>query len=129
MDNIYLMEVIKEMAYAGKEYEEIIKELQRYKEEMGEESIRLATNQIDDYIVNYLLAKQEKSKGLNKVVLGLTLFFIGIGVTGYTYFDSDSQYLLAYGLILVGAWISKEGYKVYLKTIEELIPKKNIFRR
>ncbi|MCB9323876.1 MAG: hypothetical protein H6571_09095 [Lewinellaceae bacterium] len=129
MENQDLIEIVKEMAFSGKDYESIKKELQRYSAKSSNESINFAKSKIDDYIVKFQLASQEKSKALNQIIIGLVLFLLGIGITGYTYFRGNSQYFLAYGAILIGAWIFKEGYKTYRKPIEELVPGKNVFRR
>ena len=124
-----LRAIIQEMAFNGKDSYEIEKELEKNRGKFSDESINLAKRDIDDYIVNFQLASQKKSKALNQILIGSFLFLIGIGVTGYTYFGNTRQYILAYGAILTGAWILKEGYKIYRKPIEELIPRRNIFRR
>jgi hypothetical protein len=129
MEHQKLIAIIQEMAFNGKDSYEIEKEIEKNRGKYSDESINLAKREIDDYIVNFQLASQEKSKALNQILLGLVLFLIGIGVTGYTYFGNTSQYILAYGAIFAGAWIVKEGYKTYRKPIEELIPRRNIFRR
>ena len=129
MEHQELIAIIQEMAFNGKDSYEIEKELEKNRDKYSDESINLAKREIDDYIVSFQLASQEKSKALNQILLGSVLFLIGIGVTGYTYFGNTSQYILAYGAILAGAWILKEGYKTYRKPIEELIPRRNIFHR
>ena len=124
-----LISIIQRLAFEGKDFYEIEREIENKKDKYSEESIKLAKKSIDEYIVNFQLASQEKSKALNQILLGSVLFLIGVGVTGYTYFGNTSQYILAYGAILAGAWILKEGYKTYRKPIEDLIPRRNIFRR
>ena len=129
MKELALIEVVRKMAYSGKDYETIIKEIDRKKNRYTEENISHAKRKVDDFIVEYQLANQEKSKALNQILIGLFLFLIGAGITGYTYFSKNSQYVIAYGAILIGAWILKEGYKKYQKPIEELLPRKRMFRK
>ncbi len=129
MENQVLLELIQEMAFAGKDYDAIVKELDRKKDQFPPETISFAKRKIDDYIVSFQLANQEKSKGLNQAIMGLVLLLIGVGVTGYTYFGDADQYVLAYGAILAGAWILKEGYKTYRTPVEELVPRRSAFRR
>ncbi len=129
MDQQGLLEIVKEMAFGGRDYESIVTELEKHKGSIPEESMNLVKRKIDDYIVTYQLGNQERSKALNQVFIGVFLFLFGMGITGYTYLSSNSQYVLAFGAILSGAWVAKEEYKSYRKPIEELIPRKNIFRR
>jgi hypothetical protein len=129
MEHQELTAIIQEMAFNGKDSYEIEKEIDRNKDKYSDELINLAKSEIDDYVVSYQLASQEKSKALNQILIGAVLSLMGIAVTAYTYFGNTSQYILAYGAILAGAWILKEGYKTYRKPVEELIPRNGIFRR
>jgi len=86
-------------------------------------------DKINDYIVEYQLASQEKSKALNQLIVGSVLFIIGMAFTGGSFFGSSSRYLLAYGLILSGAWTFKEAYKIYRLPLEDLVPRRSRFRR
>lgn len=129
MKNKDLIDIVREMAFSGSDYESIEKELELNKSKYSDEALVLAIDKINDHIVNFQLASQEKSKALYHIIFGLSLFLIGVGVTGYTYFENIDQYVLAYGAILTGAWTLKEGYKTYRKPIEELTPQNRIFRK
>ncbi len=116
--------LIKNLAFSGKDYDQIIGVLEENKPGFSETSIELAKNKIDDHIVAFQLASQEKSKGLNQLIMGSALLIIGATITIFSYLSDKDSYILAYGAILGGAWIAKEGYKVYRMPIEDLVPRR-----
>lgn len=116
--------LVKKLAFLGKDYDEILRTLDENKFKFSLKSINAAKSKIDDYIVGFQLATQEKSNGLNKLIMGGTLFFIGVSITGFTYISNNNNYILSYGAILGGAWVAKEGYKTYRMPLEDLVPRK-----
>jgi len=124
------LSLIKHLAFSGKDYEEILQALEDNKQNFTEDSLESAKDKINDYIVKYQLASQVKSNALNQLIIGGVLFLVGLVITGGSYtFSTDGRYLLAYGLILGGAWTFKEGYKIYRLPLEDLVPRKSRFRR
>ena len=118
------VDLVKKLAFLGKEYDEIIQVLDENKYDFPLDLIEEAKDKIDDHLVAFQLATQEKAKGFNQLIMGGTLFFIGASITGFTYFSNKDNYILAYGAILSGAWIAKEGYKICSKPLEDLVPRK-----
>ena len=129
MEHQELITLVRELAYSGKRAQEIERELQRISGRYSDESIGIAWRKIDDFVIDFQLATQEKSKAFNQLLIGVLVLMAGVGVTGYTYFSGMRQYVLAYGAILGGAWIAKEGYKIYRQPIEKLVPRRRLFQR
>ncbi len=121
--------LVKKLAFSGKDYEQIVQVLENRKEAFSEASLAAAKDKIDDYVVAYQLASQQRSKGFNQMIMGILLFTVGASVTLVSYFAAWDTYLLAYGGILGGAWIGKEGYKIYQMPLEKLVPRINRFGR
>ena len=107
----------RELAFAGKDYKHIKSEVEAM-DLSREEKIQILVK-ADEYLAHYQLALQERNKALQQMIMGAAFFFLGAGITFYTYFTLDKQYLLVYGLMLIGAWIAKEAYKVYQIPLEE----------
>ena len=122
-----ILELSKKLVYEGKEYHEIKDELTRLS--LDHQTIEKVLDEVDQYIVDFQLASQEKGNILNQMIIGGVLFIIGAGITGYTYAIGNRQYILAYGAILSGAWIFKEAYKKYKLPIEDFIPRNKRFKR
>lgn len=116
--------LIREMAMNGKDALVIEKEIDKISYKYPEEELRLAKKEIDLHVVNFVLASQEKSKAFTQILIGIILLTLGLGITGYTFFSSSSQYILAYGAIFIGVWKIYTGYHIYSQPIEELIPKR-----
>lgn len=105
-------DLIQKMVHSGKKYDEIKKKLDTILPRNTENWQHIYTV-IDDRIIEYELLKQEKSNGLVQVKVGVLLLMLGLIITGFSYFSGANRYILCLGLILVGSFISKEGYKRY----------------
>ncbi len=70
MENRNLNEIIKELAYNGRDYDAILKELESQNSNFSGESIDAAKRRIDDYIVDFQLASQERRKGREHMIIG-----------------------------------------------------------
>lgn len=127
MDIGELREYSKKLAYSGEEYHQIKEELMKLNLELG--LVELILNEVDQNIVEYQLILQEKERLLNQMIIGALFFLIGIGITVYTYFTLQRQYLLMYGAILVGAWMFIENYKKYKRPMENFIAKNRRFKK
>lgn len=73
---------------------------------------------VDDLITKSALANQVRSTYSIQFVIGVILFSMGSLITVGTFLVGKSQFVLAYGLILSGAWLAKEGYKKNRSTID-----------
>lgn len=125
MDEYKLFEQVKSMAYEGMAYEDIRRKM---KDQITDpDLLRTVMVKANQHIVEYQLALQEKARALNQMIIGAVILILGVGITIYTYFSLQNQYVLVYGAILVGAWILKEGYKKYNQPIENFIPKSRKF--
>ena len=121
MTKLELIKIIKELAYKGKDFDFIISEIQKYKDDFDEVTFENAERKIDEFIVNYQLAQLEKSKALNYIIIGIVLFILGSAITIFTYFHLKSQFILAYGAIIAGIGLFIHGFKIYNKNIEDLV--------
>jgi len=121
--------LVKQLAFSGKDYDQIVQALESPNQNFSEESIELIKDKINDYIVEYQLANQVRSKALNQLIIGGVFFMIGVIITGGSFSPVSGKYFLAYGAILAGAWNFKEGYKIYRLPLEELVPRRSRFRR
>lgn len=67
----------------------------------------------DDYVYQYLMAKQEKGKAVNRMLVGAVLLATGLVVVYVSEVDRQVEYLLPFLAIFIGGWQLKEGYKTY----------------
>ncbi len=129
LKNNELINLVKEMAFQGEDFDSIFLELDKRKDSFPKEAIFKAKSNISFHIANYQLAKQQNTKALTLILLGSILFLIGISITTFTYFSANNYYILAYGAILAGVWNIYAGFLIYKKPLEDLIPRKRIYRR
>lgn len=109
----------KVLAFEGRDYSFIEQQISTM-DFSEEEKIQIMVK-ADEYLARYQFAILEKNKALQQMIMGLVLFLLGIGLSAYTYWVSFKQYYLFYGLILVGAWFFKEGYKAYQIPLEDIV--------
>jgi hypothetical protein len=127
MEEDQLLEHARKLAYQGKNYEEIKNAVQRSTTDSN--AVQNLLSSLDQFIVEYQLAAQEKAKALQQIIAGSIFLVIGLGITGYTLLLDQSQYLLVYGAIIGGVWAILNGYKKYKQPIENFIPRRKRFRR
>jgi len=77
MDLVTLKNHCQDLAFEGKDYQEIEQEISFL--QISEKDRDLALKSIDKYIVHYEISQQEKQKHLYKLMIGLLLVFIGGG--------------------------------------------------
>ncbi len=121
--------LVKQLAFSGKNYNQILQALEDAPPNFSEESLASVKDKINQYIFDYHRARQVKLEALNQLMIGSVLTMLGLTFTAGSYSSSSGKYLLAYGLILGGAWIFKEAYKIYILPLEDLVPKKRRFKR
>lgn len=97
MEEDELLELAKQMAYQGKSYEEIMKAVQRFTTDST--AVQNVSGSLDQFIVEYQLAVQEKAKALYLIIAGAVFLVVGLGITVYTLLLGLSQYMLLYGAI------------------------------
>jgi hypothetical protein len=129
MEKIDLEQLVKQMAFEGKGFDEIQAELSALKSRFSDDEIRSATRKIDTYIVEYQLASLEKSKGRNFMILGAFLFILGISLTIYTFLIGNSQFVLVWGAIIFGIINFVYGKQVYYSPLEELVPRQKRIKK
>ncbi len=66
---------------------------------------------IDDEIVKNELISQTRNFSMIKIIGGSVTLIIGLLVTFVSYSARGSSYIVAFGAIISGAWLLKEGYK------------------
>jgi len=116
----------KELAFEGEDYDTIKRKIQP---KLSDDDLKIAMRMADEFIVDYELATQEKSKVLNYMIIGVGILLLGIIITSYTIFSGASQYIISYGAILGGAWFTIRNFILYQKPIEDFAPRKGRFRK
>jgi hypothetical protein len=127
MEEDQLLEHARKLAYQGQNYEEIKNAVQRSTTDSN--AVQNVLSSLDQFIVEYQLAAQEKAKALQQIIAGSIFLVIGLGITGYTLLLGQSQYILVYGAIIGGVWAIINGYQKYKQPIENFIPRRKRFRR
>jgi hypothetical protein len=106
-----LEEHIQKLAYEGAEFETLVNELNRLSPNFPPESVAFVRKKLDDYIVTYQLALEEKNKVLFPLFLGIIIFIFGIAIYLYTQSANTPQNtLLKYAVMLLGAWLTWRSY-------------------
>ncbi|MCG8330541.1 MAG: hypothetical protein MI974_22790 [Chitinophagales bacterium] len=128
----YITEQVRQLAESGKDYDDINMYLS--KKGLSPEDKKKLLKLADQHILQYEFARQVRSKAVVRMILGGAILFIGLLITFGTMLMGNSQYILAYGAILVGAWILKEAYKAYKRPVEKfdarsLVRKRSKFDR
>ncbi len=105
-DNLALKS--REMAYAGKEYEEIIKTLPISELTISDQ--KAMRSLINDFIVQYNLTEQVKNKYRTQIMLGIVAVVLGIFIILFARAKGESA--LGFGLAvgLIGLYTIKKGY-------------------
>lgn len=124
-----LDQLVKQMAFEGKGFDEIQAELNALKSRFEDDEIRFAIRKIDTYIVQYQLASLEKSKGKDFMILGAIFFTLGISLTIYTFLIGNSKFVLMWGATIFGVIIFKQGKNIYDSPLEELVPRLSKFKK
>ncbi len=117
MENKEIFARYKALIFEGKDYEFIKRELER-ESLTKDESVQMLI-ELDEWIAHYQMALQERSKTIQQMILGGSLVLLGILIYSFSLSILKTQYLFAWGAILTGAWIFKEGYKAYKIPLEE----------
>ena len=76
---------------------------------------------IDELVVRYELARADQQKNKSEILMGGVVLVIGLTITFGTFISGASSYVLAFGAILGGAWVMKEGYKKYRTPLKDRI--------
>lgn len=129
MEKIDLEKLVKQMAFEGKDFDEIQAELSALKSRFSDDEIRSATRMIDTYIVKYQLASLEKSKGRNFMILGAFLFILGISLTFTAFYEIRSFFVFANGVIGAGILAFINGKTIFDSPLEDLILKPSKFKK
>ncbi len=122
-----LIEFAIDLAYEGKEYEEIKKELKRKTNDS--KSIDDALYAADHHIAEYQLLQQEKSKHINRMLAIAFVCVLGAALSFYADFLETRKFTISFGALLVGAWLFKREYDLYTTTGEPGNYKQSKFKR
>lgn len=107
----------KELAHQGCDYDEIIRKLELIISDPA--IMKVVIGQLSQFIAEYELWKQQRSRFLTQSVVGLIFIVIGLWVTFYTWSKGQGQFVLAYGAILGGMWASISGFRNYKRPIND----------
>lgn len=104
------------LAYQGKDYEAIIKSIP-YSTFSSAQQKELRSL-INDFIVQYTLAEQIRSKYVTQIMLGGVAFILGTFIVLFTYFRQESSYSIGLAVSLIGLYIIKKGFTKYKQPID-----------
>ncbi len=120
----------RQLAYEGKDYEAIIAAIPYTSFPPSQQ--KEIRSLIDDFIVQYTLAEQVKSKYTTQIMLGGVALLLGIFILLFTYFRQESSYGIGLAACLIGLYVIKKGYDQYKQPIDfqDIAPEKDSkFRR
>lgn len=124
-----LEEHIQKLAYEGAEFETLVKELNSLSPAFPPETVAFVRKKLDDYIVTYQLALEEKNKALYGVFQGIIVLVIGISIFLYTRSIENDKFVIKYLVVLLGAWITWKGYSRWQLPVSHFIQASPQFRR
>ncbi len=104
------------LAYKGKDYEAIIQAIP-YSTFSNKQQKELRSL-INDFIVQYTLAEQVKSKYTTQMMLGGVALLLGLFILLFTYFRQESNYSIGLIACLIGLYVIKKGYDQYKQPID-----------
>lgn len=120
----------KQLAYQGKDFEEILQQIPITHLSPSEQ--KELRSLIDDFIVQYTLAKQVKYQYTTQIMLGVVALLVGIFILIFTFFRKESGYGIGFAACLIGLYIIKKGYDKYKQPLgfQHIAPEKDSkFRR
>lgn len=122
------LEIAEDMIFDGVDKDEVERNVKSKVLLSDEEKIAL-TSQINDIHVSYEFWKQERSNNIIQLALGIILFTFGLSITLITYFSNSSNFIVAFGLILGGAYLSWKKYLAIINPKDaQLKPRTKKFR-
>jgi len=99
----------KEMVFDGKDKDFIEQKINQSIILNKEEKIAL-TSHINDFHVEYELMNQEISNHKIQFAIGIILLSLGLIISIFTFLSSSSSFILCFGLIIGGAYLSWKKY-------------------
>jgi hypothetical protein len=118
---------IDELAFEGKDFDEI----KAYVKQMTSDDANRQTAlvHIDRALIDREVAKQERAKLIQQMLIGGFVVLLGTALAWYTYISSSRLFYATFGLILYGAWHLKESYKKYQLPLEDFAPRNTLFKK
>lgn len=110
------LDYCREAARAGQSFDEIKAEVLRWNLEVDVQKRVLL--KADDYVYQVLIAKQEREKAVNRMLVGGVLLVAGLAILYVSDVSRKIEYLIPFIAIFIGGWQLKEGYKIYRQPIE-----------
>lgn len=105
------LDYCREAARAGNDYDTIKAEVLRW--DLEPSLRKKVLLKADDYVYQYIMAKQQREKAVNRMLIGGVLLGVGLAVVFVSSFALKAEYLIPFGAIFIGGWQLKEGYKEY----------------
>jgi len=130
MDFDDIARTCRQLAYEGKDYEEILEKIPYHS--LSKNQQKELRSLINDFIVQYNLAEQVKGKYTTQMMLGGVALLLGIFILLFTYFRQESSYAIGLAACLIGLYVIKKGYDQYKQPIkfQHIAPEKDSkFRR
>lgn len=106
----------RQLAYKGKDYEGIIEQIPYHT--LPKNQQKELRSLINDFIVQYNLSEQVKSKYTTQMMLGGVALLLGLFILLFTYFRQESSYGIGLAASLIGLYVIKKGYDQYKQPID-----------
>lgn len=110
------LDYCREAARNGQPFDDIKAEVLRWN--LDPEVQKKVLLKADDYVYQVLMAKQEREKAINRMLVGGVLLATGLVVLYLSDVSRKVEYLIPFVAVFIGGWQLKEGYKIYRQPID-----------
>jgi len=111
-----ILDEAKSLSYSGFSKDEIMEKLSI--KDLDTIMRKYVIGVIDDAQIDLEMKKQIKESGLNKMIFGIFVFLLGLGITYVYYKSKNIAFYIMIGMILGGPYVAYIGYKEYSTPIE-----------
>ncbi|MCB9310817.1 MAG: hypothetical protein H6567_12220 [Lewinellaceae bacterium] len=123
----HLIDIVRNLAYEGKDFETIESEIEKLSDNYDSESINYAKLHIDEYIIQYQNAMIIKGQAKLQMAIGIILFIFGFGLTVSTIWEGSG--FIYYGMMGFGIIVFIDGLNTYNAPIPSLASRRKIMIR
>lgn len=106
----------RSMAYDGKDYEEIIKNIPI--NQLNPDEQKSMRSLVNDFIVQYNLSEQVKYRYKTQIMLGGVALLLGIFILLFAQARGESALGLGLAVSLIGLYVIKKGYNKYKEPLD-----------
>ena len=120
----HLIDIVRNLAYEGKDFETIESEIEKLSDNYDSESINYAKLHIDEYIIQYQNAMIIKGQAKLQMAIGIILFIFGFGLTVSTIWEGSG--FIFYGMMGFGIILFIDGLRMHDAPISSLVSRRKI---